>query len=158
MEKARSKGIPDSSVKPEKFMLDVAEDNWTYELMEHDGSDITELDDEAREAYEERWMFEGCNRAAISKVNAGVYQSALSSWLKMFALLRIETAHISKEQWLILARIYVGLGDVVHAHKTLKWVEACAATDPENFKFSIPLWRYGVRVFSQIFSSRAHFP
>lgn len=83
-------------------------------------------------ALEATAMSEGCREAAQAKFRRGEdFDGALRSWLRMFAIIKtfdvnnkeFGTLTISKNQWLLLAKIYVGLKDYTRAEKAIAWAE-----------------------------------
>ena len=120
----------------EPFELDNLEAWWSARELERSGLSENDYPPDAWEIIAEKFgVQDGLYAAAEVKQQQGDYVGALSSWVRWVSLhlrdnLSIATIeYVTKEQWLLLAKIYAGAKFFDGAQKSLAWAKAAADTE-----------------------------
>ena len=123
-------GVPFTPL--EEFELDGMEQQCTQ--VELNGSGLSE-DDFDQETWQvivrNLYVTKGVHMAAEARFRDGDYTGALQSWIKWLSI-QGRIAPIEEEdkkEWLLLAKIYAGIGRIEDAQKALAWAEAAKEAD-----------------------------
>ena len=111
----------------EPFMLDAKEQWWSERELEGSGLSETDYAEEVWEIIVEKFgMTNGLHKSTEVKYQEEDYAGALSSWLKWVAMFTkgFSIAYVGKEDWLLLAKIYVGARCPDSGKKALAWAKA----------------------------------
>ena len=129
------------------FYLDASEELWCDRALAETGLSQNDYSEETWEQIVSVFgVNAGLQEAAKARLRDGDYSGALGSWVKWVCTSRgLEgrpVDYVNKEDWLLLARIYIGLRCSSGARKALAWAKT--AGDVEEREKDIPrqVWAY----------------